>query len=210
MRLFAALRDTPIGRALIAYFTDLPRWTLLNIGFALALLPSIIAVLQREFALALVFSLPPILVMTWLMRLLSVTLDGRAPHWSLLSSDLHSYSIVLSVWGVFVMVGLVLLTPLRYLAVVPALLLLLVGPFVICISTQICVSTRQAWRNAFVMAVHYPVVSLGLFSLGGLATWCVSVSGGALILALPALWATITVYTVDELIRSLQEQEEEP
>jgi hypothetical protein len=62
----------------------------------------------------------------------------------------------------------------------------------------------QAWRNAFIMAVHYPVVALGLVLLGVLTAWAVAASGGALIIALPALWAAIAVYTVDDLIRSLQ------
>jgi hypothetical protein len=206
MKLLGVLRETPIGRALIAYFVDLPRWALLNALFGLALVPSLFAVVRGEIALALVLSFPPAAVLAGLVRLLSVTLNGRAPQWSQLWQEKLVYGVVLSAWGASVLSALLLFTPLLYVAVVPAVVILLLTPLAICGAARLNVSFVDAWRNALVMAVHYPVVALGLVLLGLLTAWGISASGGALVFALPALWAAIAVYSVDDLITTLQKQ----
>lgn len=206
MKRFDVLYETPIGRALAAYFFDLPRWTLFNVIFALALAPSLLAVLNGEFALALVLSFPPAFVMVGLIRHLSMTAENRAPRWSSLWADVRGYRVVLSVWGASILVGLILLTPLLYVAVVPAVIVLFLAPLAICSSERLHVGIPHAWRNAFIMAVHYPVVALGLVLLAVLSVCGVVLSRGALVIVLPALWAAISVYTVDDLIQSLHEE----
>lgn len=206
MKFFRLLQETTIGRAVIAYFIDLPRWVLLNIAFAAALIPSLLAIIQGELALALVFSFPAALVLTWQIRLLSVTTDGRQPRWSMLWTDLRGYLVVLSAWVICVLAGLALLTPLYFVAVIPMLLVLLFAPVAICGSACLNVSFTQAWRNALVIAVHHPIIALGIVVFGGVMVWGVSISGGALIVALPTLWAAIAVYTVDDLINALLKQ----
>lgn len=207
MKLLGVLRETPIGRALIAYFVDLPRWVLLNALFALVLAPSLLAVVRGEITLALALSFPPAVVLAGLVRLLSVTLDGRAPQWALLWQEKRVYLVVLSVWAVSVLAGLLLLTPLLYMAVVPAVVILLLAPLAITGAARLNSTLGDAWRNALVLAVHNPIVALGLVLLGLAAAWGISASGGALVFALPALWAAIAVYTVDDLIHTLQKQE---
>jgi hypothetical protein len=206
VRLLSALRETPIGRALIAYFVDLPRWTLLNIAFALALTPSVVAVASGETVLAFVLSFPAALVMAAILRLLSLTIDGSVPYWSKLWSATAPYIVTLSVWVACVLAGLVLLTPLSYLMLLPALILFLIAPLVVGVSARLHVNLLHAWRNGFVIAVRYPMVALGLVFLMLIVIWALVQTGGALIVVLPGLWAAIAVYTVDDIIRTTQEQ----
>jgi hypothetical protein len=181
----------------------------LNIAFALALAPSLLAALRGELALALGMSFPAALVLAGMVRLLCAAAEGRPPYFRLLWEDVRLYGVMLTVWGACVVAGLALLTPLLYVAVVPALVFALLAPLVVCVGARLKVGVALAWRNAFVLAVHFPVVALGLVMLGGIVAWGISASGGALIVALPALWAVIAVYTVDELIRTLNEQEKQ-
>lgn len=207
MKALEALRETPIGRALIAYFVDLPRWALLNVCFALALVPSVwFAAMTRDFALALLLSFPPALVLSAQIRLLGATTEGRSPEWSLLWTDRAGYLVVLTAWLLCVGVGLLLLTPLLYLAVIPALVVLLLAPMAICARVRLRVGLVDTWRNALLIALRFPVVGLGILLLALVAAWGISVSGGALVVALPALWAAIAVYTVDDLIVTLKEE----
>jgi hypothetical protein len=210
MKLLDALHETPIGRALTAFFVDLPHWVLFNVIFAAALAPVLFAALRGEFMLALVLSFPPALVMAGLIRHLSMVAENSALRWSSLWVNGRGYRAVLSVWVAIVAAGLMLLTPLLYVAVIPAVIVLLLAPLALCSSERLHVSTLQTWRNAFIMAVHYPVVALGLVLLAALSVWCVLLTQGALIIVLPALWAAISVYTVDDVIRSLRAKENTP
>lgn len=207
MKALEALRETPIGRALIAYFVDLPRWALLNVLFALALVPSVwFAAMTEDFALALLLSFPPTLVLSAQIRLLGAAAQGNAPYWSLLWEDRGGYLVVLSAWILCVGMGLLLLTPLLYVAVIPALVVLLLAPLAICARVRLRVGLVDTWRNALIIAVRFPVVALGILLLALVAAWGISVSGGALVVALPALWAAIAVYTVDDLVVTLKEE----
>lgn len=211
MKILGVLRETPIGRALIAYFLDLPRWALLNALFGLALAPSLLALVQGELPLAIALSFPAALVLAGIVRLISATPSGRAPLWSLLWKDAHSYyAVVITVWIAGAAAGLLLLTPLLYLAVLPAVVIMLLAPLTLTSAARLNNTLADAWRNALVLAVHNPIVALGLVLLGLVTAWGISISGGALVFALPALWAAIAVYTVDDLITTLQEQGNQP
>ncbi len=210
MKLLNVLRETTIGRALLAYFFDLPRWTLLNLVFALALAPSLVAALRGETALAIALSFPAALAMAGLVGMFSATVDGTAPRWSHLWARSDIYLVTLSAWGACALAALALLTPLLYLVVIPALILLLVAPLATLVSAQLRGGVAQAWRNGFVLAVRYPLVALGLIVLALVAGWVILYSRGTLLVALPGLWAAIAVYTVDDLIQSIQQQKNAP
>ena len=206
MRLVRYLQETTIGRALIAYFVDLPRWVLLNIAFSVTLLPSAFAFILGQTALALILSFPAAWVLAVMIRFFANTTDDRVASWSLLWANIGSYKVVFSAWVCLVVAGLCLLTPFYIIAVIPMVLVLMLAPMAISSAECLPVTFWEAWRNAFVMAVHYPIVALGVVLFGGLMAWGISVSGGALIVALPALWAAIAVYTVHDLINSLMTQ----
>ncbi|MCA9886143.1 MAG: hypothetical protein KC708_24390 [Anaerolineae bacterium] len=206
MRLVHYLQETTIGRALVAYFVDLPRWVLLNIAFSVTLLPSAFAFILGQTALALILTFPAAWVLAAMIRLFANTTDDRVARWSLLWTNIGSYKVVFSAWLCLVVTGLCLLTPFYILAVIPMIVVLMVAPMAISNAECLPVTFWDAWRNAFVMAVHYPIVALGVVLFGGLMAWGISVSGGALIVALPALWAAIAVYTVHDLINSLMTQ----
>ncbi|MAU08308.1 MAG: hypothetical protein CL607_00685 [Anaerolineaceae bacterium] len=206
MRILRYLQETTIGRALIAYFVDLPRWVLLNIAFSVTLLPSAFALILGHVALALCLSFPAAWVLAVMIRFFAKTTDERKPRWSLLWTNIGDYKVVLSAWLCLVIAGLCLLTPFYVVAVIPLILVLMLAPMAISNAECLPVTFWEAWRNAFVMAVHYPIVALGVVLFGGLIAWGISVSGGALLVALPALWASITVYTVHDLIHSLTKQ----
>ena len=206
MRLVHYLQETTIGRALIAYFVDLPRWVLLNLAFSVTLLPSAFAFILGQTALALILTFPAAWVLAAMIRLFANTTDDRVASWSLLWTNIGSYKVVFSAWLCLVIAGLCLLTPLYIVAVIPMVLVLMLAPMAISNAECLPVTFWEAWRNAFVMTVHYPIVALGVVLFGGLMAWGISVSGGALIVALPALWAAIAVYTVHDLINSLMTQ----
>jgi hypothetical protein len=204
VKLLQTLRETTIGRALLAYYDDLPRWTLVSLAFALALVPSGLAAARGEIALALGFSFPAAVVMAGLVRLLTITLDGSAPRWAHLWAAGGVYRATLTGWGACVLAGFALLTPLLVVLAVPALMLVMIAVQVMLVSARLPGSVRQAWRNAFVIALRYPIVALGLVGLAVVAAWGIVQSGGALLVALPALWAAIAVYAVDDVVRTEQ------
>ncbi|MCA9896376.1 MAG: hypothetical protein KC615_25520, partial [Anaerolineae bacterium] len=131
MRLVHYLQETTIGRALVAYFVDLPRWVLLNIAFSVTLLPSAFAFILGQTALALILTFPAAWVLAAMIRLFANTTDDRVARWSLLWTNIGSYKVVFSAWLCLVVTGLCLLTPFYILAVIPMIVVLMVAPMAI-------------------------------------------------------------------------------
>lgn len=200
MKLLAALSETPIGRAIMAYTADLPRWTAANVLFAIALAPTLLAFYLGDFLLAILLSFPALLALSGQCHAFAQTAEGRAPRWrDLLRANIP---VTLALWGVLALPTLALLfnPPLIVFGLLCGIIVvgLLVSPFALCLPHLMPVGV---WRNALVLAIHFPIVALGLLVLIGVFVAVAVATRGALIIALPALWASIAVFSTHQLIQ---------
>jgi hypothetical protein len=195
---FEALQESPIGRALLAYWADLPLWTLGNITLAVSLFPAFTAWLLGSIPLAILLSFPAAFVAEGITNAAALSARDQHPRWRDL---LHGrYPAALSVWA---LLAVILLsfgfdTPLFVFIIqcVIALVSLMLSPFALCVSVLHPTPLRLVWRNAFVLAVHFPMIALGLLALAFLMGWLVVLSKGTLGLVMPALWVCILSHTV--------------
>jgi len=205
MKFLAPLAETPIGRALIAYAADLPRWTAANILFALALAPSLLAFYLGDFLLTILLAFPALFALSGQCRALAPVTEGRAPHWS--DFLRANFFVALSLWAALaVPLVLLLLNPPTIffgLLCIIVVILLLVAPFILCLPALLPIGVRLVWRNALVLAIHAPIVALGLVVLMGILAAVIIASRGALIIALPALWSSIAIFSTHQLLRDL-------
>ncbi len=197
-----ALSATPIGRALLAYWSDLPLWVLANGIFAVSLLPSFTAWLIGSIPLTILLSFPAVLVSAGVTNSLAQTIEDRAVRWRDL---LHGpRRVALTLWVILALLALSFLfeTPTIVFAVqcLMAVVVLMLSPFVICVSVLYPTNIPLAWRNAFVCTVHFPLVALGLVALALVLGWLVILSKGALLLIAPSLWLCITMYSAYEIM----------
>ena len=79
MRLLQALSETALGRAVIAYVFDLPRWTLANILFAAALIPAYFVLTQELLLTVGVATLPAALVLAGMINMAASQTAEDAP-----------------------------------------------------------------------------------------------------------------------------------
>ncbi len=208
MRLVQSLSETALGRALIAYFFDLPRWTLANALFAVALLPAYLALTSGLLLGVAAATLPAVLVLSGMINMAARQAADEAPRlrdvWANASTLLTAFAVWLG--------SVILMTPVLAGVPVPVAFgigiilfsLLMIGVFAIFLPSQLKVSGRLIWRNALVLAVSNPIIALGLLMLGGIGVWAVSISKGALIIVIPALWVLLAAFTVDERIKAMQ------
>jgi hypothetical protein len=198
-----ALSETPIGQALLAYWEDLPLWTFGNILLIFSLLPGYLAWILGSTQLAIAASFPAWIVLFGISHALSQSANQKAP--SLRDLFTGPHAVALSAWVVFVALAFgytVSLTTIVFIGFcLLASVFLLVVPFGICMSVLFPSSIRYVWRNAFVVAIHSPVVAVGLVALAGLFGWLVTLSKGTLLLVLPALWMAIAMYATQEITR---------
>lgn len=205
MKYLAPLAETPIGRAIIAYFADLPRWTVANIAFALALAPSLLAFYIGDFLLAILLAFPAFFALSSQAHAFAQTVEGRAPRWrDFLRANLPAS---LTIWAALALpLILLLLDPptifFGFLCVIIVILLLII-PFALCLSHLMSTSLSLTWRNALVLAIHFPIVALGLLVLIFIFAAVIIATKGALIIALPALWVSIAVYSTHQLLHDL-------
>lgn len=209
MNLVRGLSATPIGRALIAYFLDLPRWTLLNILLIVSLIPFMGALLlgiAEGWIVLLTF--PAVMVSGGMVNMGTRVVKDESPHWRDLFVTLATYSTALVIWGA-VVIGLALLMselPLLHLFILAAvvLALLMIAVFALFLPALLSVKGVLVWRNALVLAVHSPIVALGLLALLIVGGWAIWISRGALLVVIPALWVMIAAYSVQDRIDAVQ------
>jgi hypothetical protein len=210
MHLIHALSETAPGRALIAYFFDLPRWTLFNLLFAVALLPAYL-LLNTGNGLTLgveAATLPTVPVIAGMINMAASQTIENAPRLRDALAHPATLLTVFAVWAVAV-VALALLgasTPsvAALLIAIVLLALLMIGVFAIYLPSQLKVNGGLIWRNALVLGVRYPIIGLGLLMLGGLGVWAVYASKGTLIVVVPSLWVVLAAFTVDDCIKTIR------
>jgi hypothetical protein len=208
MYILHALSETALGRALVAYMFDLPRWTLANILFAIALLPAYLAFTHELWLGIGVATLPAVPVVGGMINVAASQTADNAPR----LRDAFAYPTTLLtvfiVWVGMVIAQLLLVASASLAAVfvIGILLfsLLMIGVFALYLPSQLKVNSLLTWRNALVLSVSNPIVALGLLALGGIGIWAVWVSKGALIVVMPALWIILAAYTVDDRIKTMQ------
>jgi hypothetical protein len=202
LKLLTPLAETPIGRAIIAYFADLPRWTVANIGFAIALAPAFLAFYLDDFLLAILLSFPAFFALSGQCYAFAQTVEGRAPRWR----DLFRLNVplTLSLWAALALplIALPFNPPPIFFAALCILIVfvLLVAPFVLCLPHLLPIGIGLVWRNALVLAIHFPMVALGLLVLIAIIAAIIVAAKGALIIALPALWVSIAIFSTHQLI----------
>ncbi len=201
-----ALSGSSTGRALLAFWADLPLWVLANIALVASLFLSYTAYFLDSGTLALILSFPTAIVVAGMANAVSKTFDERSAGWRDFFGGQRKVALML--WALLVGLPLSFLLDtsgvLFVVHCIVALVVLMMMPFVLCISTLYPVPIRIAWRNAFVMTVHYPLVALGLLALALLFGWIVVLTTGGLLLAMPALWVCIAMYSTREIVTKLE------
>ncbi|KXK52201.1 MAG: hypothetical protein UZ13_01453 [Chloroflexi bacterium OLB13] len=81
----------------------------------------------------------------------------------------------------------------------------MIGVFALCVPSLLDSEGVQLWRNALVLAVHYPIVALGLLALMAVGAWAIWLTRGALILVVPPLWSLIAAFTTQDRIDAVRE-----
>jgi len=208
MGLLRALSDTVIGRALIADFLDLPRWTLMNLLLAMALLPAYLAATNGGWLMVGGATLPAVPVVAGMINMSASLTAEKAMR---LGDALRPRPTLFAVFIVWAVLALALtlmfagVSPLVLLAAgIIVLFLLVISVFAVFMPSQLKVDGRLIWRNALVLAAKSPVIGLGLVMLGGVMVWLVAISKGALIIVLPSLWVVLAAFTVNDLIKGMQ------
>jgi hypothetical protein len=198
-----ALSETTIGRAVLAFWVDMPLWVAGNIGLAISLW------LSFRFApgaLPLVLSFPGAFVVAGLAHALAQPARERTPRWTDLLAG--PYRVTLSAWAVLVSVAVPLLfhvpAPAFWGLCILAAAVLLVAPFVVAVSALYAVGPVLAWRNAFVLAVRFPVSAVGLLALALIFGWLTLLTRGGLFLVLPAFWLGIAIFSTYEMVEKLE------
>jgi hypothetical protein len=208
MHLWKTLSDTSIGRALIAYFLDLPRWTLVNVVFALALTPAFLAALNSVSGWIGLLAFPVVPVSAGMINMAAREALEEAPRWHDTLDHPATYIAACMLWLVLVIVLALLLSdpPLIvfFSLCMIALAVMMVGVFALFIPALLKVKGMLVWRNTLVLTVHYPMVGLGLLALLVVGVWAVWISRGALVLLIPALWVMIAVFSVEDRINTMQ------
>ncbi|MCC7449880.1 MAG: hypothetical protein IT324_20845 [Anaerolineae bacterium] len=199
-----ALQESPIGQALLAYWDDLPLWMFGNIALAVSLLPAFTAWLIGSNLLAILLSFPAAFMTAGIANVAALSARDQHPRWR----DLWRgrYPVALSVWALLAVILLTFGfdTPMFVFIIqcVIALISLMLSPFALCISVLHPTPLRLVWRNALVLAVHFPMIALGLLALAFLMGWIVVLSKGALWLVMPALWICVAMHTTDDITRA--------
>lgn len=211
MRLLHSLSETPLGRALLAYFYDLPRWTVANILFAVALLPAALTLLNGLTAAVPLATLPLVPVVTGMINITARQVADKAPQ----SRDVFAYpatlTTVFAVWAASaVFITLILLgvsIVVVFMIGILLLSLLMIGVFGIFLPSQMKVKSQFVSHNALVLAVSNPITGLGMLALAGVCIWIVWISKGALILVVPSLWVIMAAFTVDDRIAAFRSKQ---
>lgn len=208
MRIIHSLTETPIGRALLAYFFDLPRWTLANVLLALALAPALLALLQGLTGLIGLMCFPAAMVSAGMINMAARQANEGTPRWRDVFSSFATYLTAAIVWaGVVIVLALLFRDPppvVFFSLCALVLAFLMIGVIALFVPPLLKVKGRLVWRNALVLAVLNPIVALGLLALLAVGAWAVWISRGALILAIPALWTLIAAFSVHDRISALQ------
>jgi hypothetical protein len=208
MRLWQTLNSTSIGRALVAYGVDLPRWTLANIIFSMSLAPVILALFYGVPMWIGLFTLPALLAGAGIVNMASRVVFDESPRWRGVIAHPTTFIVAFMIWIIVVVVLTLLFSDPPLVIFVPlcsiVLALLMVGVFALLVPALLKVSGSVIWRNALVLAVSYPMVSLGLLALMAAGIWITWVSRGALLLAVPSLWVIIAVFSTHDLIERLR------
>lgn len=208
MRLLQSLSETHIGRALIAYFFDLPRWTLANLIFAASLIPAHLA-LGSEMPLWALATLPTALVIAGMINMAAAQTVDDAPRWSSITLYPATYIVAFVVW----LIAVALLTPMLLFDLPLALIfavgivllsLLLIGVFALFVPSLLKARSGVIVHNALVLALPSPMVGLGIIALAVVGGWAMWVSKGALVVVVPALWVLITSFSIDERIAAVR------
>ncbi len=211
MHLLQSLSETALGRALIAYFFDLPRWTLANILFTAALLPAYLALTGGYYAIGVMVTLPVVPVIAGMVNMAASQTLENAPRLKAMFAYPATLITVFAVWLGTVLLSMLLLVgmPIAIVFLIGFALftLLLIGVFAIYLPSQLKVNGRLIWRNALVLAVSNPIIGLGMLFLGGIGLWAVWMSKGALIVVMPALWVLMVAFTIDDRIKVMQSVE---
>ena len=208
MRIVHVLSDTPIGRALIAFFVDLPRWALMNLLFAVSLAGVLLGWLRNETQWVRLMPLPAVLVGAQMINMAARQAGGGAPRWRDVFAWPVTYLVGFALWAMTLLTLTLLLAdppPVIFFTACALLLgLLMIGVFALCMPALLNVTGLLIWRNALLLTAVNPVVALGLLALLAVAGWAVWVSRGALILAVPALWTLIAVFSIHDRIVAFQ------
>lgn len=194
---------------MIAYFLDLPRWTLLNVLLIVSLIPFMGALLMgitEGWIILLTF--PAVMVIGGIVNTAARVVKDEAPLWRDLFVTFATYSTALLIWLVMVIaLGLFMSEmplPLLFILAAVVLALLMIAVFALFLPALLGAKGVLIWRNALVLTVHAPIVALGLLALLIVGGWAIWISRGALLVVIPALWVMIAAYSVQDRIDAVQ------
>ena len=179
-------------------------WVFGNIILAISLLPSVIALISGQTGLAIVFSIFALLTLAGLAQILVKPLNSGVPQWSDMRKG--NYKPAVSAWLALSTIASLFAFPGLAVQSVLAVLALILSPILLCLPCMYPTTIRLAWRNALVIAIHYPFIALGFPALGFIFSWLVVLTRGALFLVLPTLWLAIVLVSLQEIAKELQNQ----
>lgn len=209
MRLLQGLSETYIGRALIAYFFDLPRWTLVNVIFAIWLVPAYLALIGGLPFFGLAATLLGALVIAAMINMAAAQTVENVPRWRDVMRYPATYGVAFVLWLVVVILLIPILLfnlPLPVVFGIGIILfsVLLIGVYALFVPALLRVSGRLIGHNALVLAVHNPFIGLGMIALAFVAVCVIWWSRGALIVVMPSLWVMIVSFSIAERIAELR------
>lgn len=201
MALRKLLNDSTVGKALLAFVDDIVLWIVANIVFSVSAVPFLIALSLGQYSLAAIYSFPALFCLAGIIHAASVTSCRQTPTYRMLiPSDLK---LVLAAWiGI---VGAVFLleamagTVLQMIAAALLMSCLLLLPFAIYSASVWSTKLSDTWRNAAVMAVHYPIYAIGYLVLAAMCLALIVITRGSFSILVTSIWALIVVFATDEI-----------
>lgn len=206
MALRKLLNEFTVGKALLAFIDDIVLWIVANIVFSISAVPFLIALSLGQFSLAAVLTFPALFCLAGILQAASATSGRRTPTYRLLlPSDL---TLVLAAWiGIVATVVLLDVVAGTILQMFGAALLatwLLLLPFVFYSAAVWSTSLPDSWRNAVVMAVHYPIYAIGYLVLAAMCIGLILITRGSFAILMTSIWALIVVFATDELVTNFE------
>ncbi len=176
-------------------------WVVGNILFASSLVPGALAFFSDNWLLMVLLSILPIFVLASVAAAMSKPVLEKAPRWSDMQDV--NYKAVLAVWLAVVVSGGLFAIPGIVVQSIVAILVIILAPIMLCLPILHPMTFRSIWRNAFVIAVHFPIYALGFPALAVIFGWLISVTGGASLIVLPTLWLAIVMVSLQEITKQI-------
>lgn len=204
-RIINFLSQTSVGRGIVAFWDDLPLWVGLNTILVVVSAPCVFVMWRGWGVGALVLTAFPIIVLWSIANITRETIDGKVANLR------HAFDgnvlVALALWAATMLIGGLFMVAGSFMVIVLACVITVVialfVPHLLGLPATYTAKFGAALRNALVMAVHYPVTSLGLAVFAALLAWLSVWTRGSLLVVAPTLWLLIAAHCTHELTQEI-------